>query len=240
MATAMGRADEIALPPACGMSTNVLVVRGKLVSEKNEIGWPSYRVVETGHGTTRAQEIVLFTLPHDYDRELPEDAILLLDAGASKSEPKNGKIALPPVSRDPNDAIFSFSAELWARLCSKTDAELADAAMDKRMPMCQALKLVHPLVREKRVGQELFYRPPRRVPYGWLITVFRVNAPYIDDDVYTVMDSGKLYPPGMRCGLLVKPNADISTPDKLAAYLREAYRDHPEEMPRRFEELCDE
>ena len=238
--TAPGRADEIVLPPARGISSNVLVIRGKLISGKKTVGWPSYRVIEVGHGATCAQEIALFTSLQDYERELPEDAIVLLDAGASKIETKNGKITLPPVSRDPNDAILPFSPELWAQLCSKTDAELADSSSDRRMPMCKALKTVYPIVREKRAGQELFFRPPRRRPYGWIITVFMVNAPYIDDDYYTVMDSGKVYPPGMRCGLLVKPNADISTLDKLNAYFRDTYKDTPEEMPRRFEELCGE
>jgi hypothetical protein len=233
-------ADEIAFPPERGLSTDVWVIRGKLISEGKDIGWPLYRITKVGRGVTSAREIALFTSLRELDRELPKDAIVLLDAGASNKQLKAGRIVLPLVSRDPNDAIFAFAPELWTQLCSKTDAELADSPMDRQMAMCDALKTVFDLVREKHAGDELFFRPPRRRPYGWIITVFRVNAPYIDDEYFTVMDSGKVFPPGMRCGLLVKPNEDISTPDKLDAYLRDTYKDRPEEMPRRFEELCSE
>ena len=232
-------ADEIIYPPARGISTNVMVVRGVLISSKENNSFPLYRIMEV-RGTTDAHEVVVFSSLEGYESALPTDAIMLLDASTTYIKPKDGRICFPLVSRDPHDALFPYTLELWTELCAKSDADLADSAPDKQMPMCDALITVYPIVREKRAGQELFFRPPRRRPYGWIITVFRVNAPYINDDYYTVMDSGKVYPPGMRCGLLVKPNADISTPDTLNAYLRDTYKDKPEEMPRRFEELCGE
>lgn len=106
------------------------------------------------------------------------------------------------------------------------------------MPVCDALKAVYPIVREKRAGQELFVHPPHRVPYGWSITVFRVNAPLIDDDYFTVMDSGKVFHPVGHCGLLVQPEDDLSTPENIAAYLQKTYKSRPEQCPRRFAELC--
>lgn len=240
LCAAHGWADDGVYPPARGLATNVLVIRGALISKGKEAEWPRYRISEVGRGGTSAREIALCTslLGHEYEQ--PTDAILLFNAGASDQEPKGGTVFLPLVSRDPNDAIFSYSLNVWEELRAKSDAELADTPMDKWMPMRDALKIVYHLAREKYVGNEIFFLPARRRSYGWIITVFRVHAPYLDTDYYTVMDSGKVFLPNMSCGLLVKPNEDISTPEKLETYLQDRYKDSPDEMPRRFEELYGE
>ena len=236
-AVAQSRADEIICPPASGISTQVLVVRGELISRQQDNSFPIYRII-AARGGANAREVAVFSTLEGYESELPADAIMLLDGGAAFKKPKDGRIFLPLVSRDPHDALFAYTPESWTELCAKSDADLADSPPDKQMPMCDALKAVHPLVLEKRAGQELFVHPPHRVPYGWRITVFRVNGPYINDEYFTVMDSGKVFHPAGHCGLLVKPKEDISTPEKIDAYLRKTYQDRPGERPRRFEDLC--
>lgn len=230
-------ADAIICPPARGISTNVMIVRGALIPSMGEKSFPLYRIIEV-QDATNAREVAVFSTLEGYESALPTDAIMLLDGCAAFKKPKDGRIFLPLVSRDPHDALFPYSLELWTKLCAKSDAELADSPKDKQMPMCDALNAVYPMVREQRAGQELFVRPPHRVPYGWRITVFRVNGPYINDDYFTVMDSGKVFHPVGHCGLLVKPKEDISTPEKIDAYFQNTYKDRPEERPRRFEELC--
>ena len=230
-------AADIVIPPSRGISTNVLVVRGELISRKGEKSFPLYRIIGV-RGATDAREVVVFSTLEGYESALPTDAIMLLDGCAAFKKPEDGRIFLPLVSRDPHDALFPYTLELWTELCAKSDADLADSPTGKQMPMCDALNTVYPIVREKHSGQELFVHPPRRVPYGWRITVFRVNGPYINDDYFTVMDSCKVFHPVGHCGLLVKPKEDISTPEKIDAYLRNTYKDRPGERPRRFEDLC--
>ena len=237
LAVAQSWAADTAMPPAQGMSTNVLVVHGELISSKGGHGFPIYRIIAV-RGAADAREVAVFSTLNEYESELPADAILLLDSCTTFKKPENGRIFLPLVSRDPHDALFAYTPELWAELCAKSDADLADSPRANQRPMCDALKAVYSLVREKRAGQELFVHPPNRVPYGWRITVFRVNGLYIDDEYFTVMDSGKVFHPASHCGLLVKPKEDISTSDKIDAYLRNTYKDRPEQRPLRFEELC--
>ena len=234
---AQSMAAGVVIPPARGISTHVLVVHGELISSKGDRSFPLYRIIAV-RGATDAHEVAVFSSLEGYESALPTNAIMLLDGGAAFKKPEDGRIFLPLLSRDPQDALFTYTPESWTELSAKSDADLADSPMEKQMPMCDALKAIYPIVRAKHAGQELFVHPPHRVPFGWRITVFRVNGPYINDDHYSVMDSGKVFHPAGHCGLLVKPKEDVSTPEKIDAYLRKTYRDRPERRPRRFEDLC--
>ena len=80
LAMAQSRAAEI-IAPARGISTNVWVVRGELISCEPDNGFPSYRIVAM-QGDSDAREVVVFSTMAGYESELPTNAILLLDGCA--------------------------------------------------------------------------------------------------------------------------------------------------------------